>query len=490
MVGARVPSSPLPSPRGRNGLPEVPAEWVPDREAARCMQCDAAFWFLRRRHHCRACGAVCCDACTRERAEVSWHSKRQRVCRCVADAIKEAEENERALFVPDRLSAALPSLSGDQPADSASPVASRRRRVRLPGCTDESQYSTRVVRCTSAPGAPAANQEKVKELISLASALHLQDRVLEAEGAVVKAEEAQGSVPDWGSDAELVQQIRKRAVHTRNALKSIATDDGWRLCSDVGGIRTLHRCVGGSIHETRVEGEVDAPVFFVVALLNEIDLFPLWVPKIMGFGINSADTLAVPSVTKRVAFVDVKLPWPMAMRDVTFAVDGVTVPKTQVATAVAGKVVESPENADEEQKDESGQRPDLQVVIMLNSVTSSSECDVPSPKNGAVRIDLFEGSGIVLSRGKRPGGCFVQAVMRIDPKMMVPDWLLNLSNRQLAYIFIHQVRRAVELVKGEQWRERYCNPDNAFYSYMRRRILADLPEQANTLPPVDPTLRQ
>lgn len=36
--------------------------WVPDSEAPNCMNCYQRFTFTKRRHHCRACGKVCCSA--------------------------------------------------------------------------------------------------------------------------------------------------------------------------------------------------------------------------------------------------------------------------------------------------------------------------------------------------------------------------------------------------------------------------------------------
>lgn len=41
---------------------------VEDAEAAECGQCGTAFSFFTRRHHCRLCGDVFCDACTQHRA--------------------------------------------------------------------------------------------------------------------------------------------------------------------------------------------------------------------------------------------------------------------------------------------------------------------------------------------------------------------------------------------------------------------------------------
>ncbi|KAK5886607.1 hypothetical protein CesoFtcFv8_017621 [Champsocephalus esox] len=61
------------SPSGLRMVPENGAfhspfslnepQWVPDKECARCMQCDTKFDFIRRKHHCRRCGRCFCDKC-------------------------------------------------------------------------------------------------------------------------------------------------------------------------------------------------------------------------------------------------------------------------------------------------------------------------------------------------------------------------------------------------------------------------------------------
>lgn len=47
--------------------PLKPPTWVPDSEASVCRLCETPFTFFNRRHHCRACGQVVCNDCSRRR---------------------------------------------------------------------------------------------------------------------------------------------------------------------------------------------------------------------------------------------------------------------------------------------------------------------------------------------------------------------------------------------------------------------------------------
>ncbi|KAF2362143.1 Zinc finger FYVE domain-containing protein 21 C-terminal [Trinorchestia longiramus] len=66
--------------RSKSGLRIIPAndnerspfelvepEWVPDNDSPSCMECREKFDFLKRRHHCRRCGRVCCAGCCNAR---------------------------------------------------------------------------------------------------------------------------------------------------------------------------------------------------------------------------------------------------------------------------------------------------------------------------------------------------------------------------------------------------------------------------------------
>ena len=56
--------------------------WVPDSEAHECMRCNKTkFSALQRRHHCRMCGFVVCNACSSRKCKIEHQSSRPlRVC--------------------------------------------------------------------------------------------------------------------------------------------------------------------------------------------------------------------------------------------------------------------------------------------------------------------------------------------------------------------------------------------------------------------------
>lgn len=57
--------------------------WIPDHAAEKCMRCLNKFSATKRRHHCRKCGFVVCNACSKQRAVIAHiHATKQlRICR-------------------------------------------------------------------------------------------------------------------------------------------------------------------------------------------------------------------------------------------------------------------------------------------------------------------------------------------------------------------------------------------------------------------------
>ena len=94
--------------------PRTPSTWIPDERVQRCFSCNASFSFLKRKHHCRACGRVFCYTCTAYRESLPSYFKSyapspvelmtgtQRMCAQCASSLRKTTNCEwlvRALSV-------------------------------------------------------------------------------------------------------------------------------------------------------------------------------------------------------------------------------------------------------------------------------------------------------------------------------------------------------------------------------------------------------
>lgn len=62
-------------------LGKVQPYWIPDSETTFCMQCNLKFSFIKRRHHCRACGQVLCSTCCSLKAKLAYMGDTEaRIC--------------------------------------------------------------------------------------------------------------------------------------------------------------------------------------------------------------------------------------------------------------------------------------------------------------------------------------------------------------------------------------------------------------------------
>lgn len=74
------------------------SSWIPDWSTFKCMRCLESFTPTKRRHHCRSCGFVVCNTCSKQRVVISniHPTKKLRVCRlCKINIEKDDVARER-----------------------------------------------------------------------------------------------------------------------------------------------------------------------------------------------------------------------------------------------------------------------------------------------------------------------------------------------------------------------------------------------------------
>ena len=108
---SRLPSCALPP--GEWATPAAAIKWTPNDASQGCERCGSEWnLFFNRRHHCRACGGLFCDACTLARVplpHLGYGRDPQRVCGACGvaamvqhDAERDADGTPARLLTPAR----------------------------------------------------------------------------------------------------------------------------------------------------------------------------------------------------------------------------------------------------------------------------------------------------------------------------------------------------------------------------------------------------
>lgn len=300
--------------------------------------------------------------------------------------------------------------------------------------------------------APAQLLEHVLELFS-------QHKVTLA-GRFLQVLEEKGILPPTNATIagklEALRTVYRRVVQLRT---SLANTKGWEVQRDSGGIRCLFQGHSSGFVRILLEAEVEAPVFDLIALLREVELWQRWVPSFAGLGLTASRQLGHTSPLNMCFHTVIHLPWPFSDRSCTFAVDG----------------IDCMDTADAPQ----------QVVVLLDSSLAQRNCLQPIKKSKSTAVELLD-SGVVITPGEVAGTkhTFVQVIVTVDPKMSVPRWLVNVAVRNMCFLLMVQLRHAVSVTRGEDYLAKTTDPDNEFYAFIRKRMAESLPKELSLAPSV------
>lgn len=281
--------------------------------------------------------------------------------------------------------------------------------------------------------------------------------------------------------------------HPQHALQTVTAGDPnkfrplskWKLIREHEGIRAAMRIdqvfQDPKQEDTRVltfsmEGACELDMFSILSLLNEADSWSNWVPTFMGLGLVKSEILEKTSPTNFVVRLLLRLPFPFAWRKVVFRVRGFDAMKAPLNKEDAKKEVK-------------------QVVMQLENVSAKEEreiltrsetynADNEAEYEGSHRAFLDNSFFLVTpmrngAAATAPGAehqenkrcCYLQVVINIAPRVSsCPEWLVNATFKNLAFLIFEQIRQGGRLVEASLYRDRYMDPNNELYCYLRKRI--------------------
>ena len=138
-----------------------------------------------------------------------------------------------------------------------------------------------------------------------------------------------------------IESILNRARSMDDLRSRCLSDDGWSLQKESHDVKTYYQTSASQsgLHSVRLDGDVDAPVFMLLCLFHEVDLFTRWIPSYALLGLGFAKCVAHPSPTELMVHMNVNIPWPFMNRYCFFKCDGIdcmddTVPQIGVIMTV------------------------------------------------------------------------------------------------------------------------------------------------------------
>jgi hypothetical protein len=278
---------------------------------------------------------------------------------------------------------------------------------------------------------------------SRAEELFREDKLHESHALVETLERSLEKAVEAGEDAEAATCVLSdygtlfgKVKHEFGLLRTLLeyaghSEDDWTLARDDGGVQTHFRQGEEGLVTVRLSGVIEASVVNFVAVMQENDLWPEWIPRL-----SHASTHKAVSRFHKVVFVRVNGMGPVAAR--YLYLDG----RGYDLLATAGAIVILARNAE-----------DVEAAAPV--------------KESDVMLRLLAGGAILLPVA--PDVTQVVLLGRADPALpVIPFWLLNMVTKQLAHQAFEVMReRSAQL--PPVYAERIAqNP--AVYAEVRRRM--------------------
>jgi hypothetical protein len=238
-------------------------------------------------------------------------------------------------------------------------------------------------------------------------------------------------------------------------LRLMESSEGWNLVKESARMRTWYRNEEGNpIHSIKIEATLDAPLFNILAIINEVDLYVDWVPFLK----ISRETLVL-SKYRRGAFFHFGLPWPLSDRDASIYAYGVDMLQDRNMMTVLVRSIGEGFGADG-----AGQTGGIYAQQLLDAAPASAA--------GAVRVDVRMSGGLL--KPLSPTSTQLILIANANPQMaIIPYWLLNFVTKQLGGVLVSKLEGFAQDLDR--------NPTSKFRQRIaeKPRIYADIQARVN-----------
>jgi hypothetical protein len=188
-------------------------------------------------------------------------------------------------------------------------------------------------------------------------------------------------------------------------------NSNWQYVTSADGIAVFAREVPGRGFPTfRGIGTVDSNVFDVLAVLSDIERYPLWTA-----GCKEARQLRKVSEREYLLYTRIDAPWPVADRD----------------AVTRGVVYVDRKNR------------------VVNLRFAAIESPLKGPVKGVVRMMSFQGHYRLTVLGESK--TLVDYEVDADPGGLVPKWLAKLTTRRFPLDTIRNLRKQAKKTSQERW---------------------------------------
>ncbi|KAG2370642.1 hypothetical protein C9374_014726 [Naegleria lovaniensis] len=242
--------------------------------------------------------------------------------------------------------------------------------------------------------------------------------------------------------SEITQKL-KQIIHdgklAEQVMREFNSDDGWKLCVEKDKMQSFYKDNGRGMHAVKVQGHISAPIFQVLSIFYEVDLYKSWVPQMR-------ESLIIHKLAKYrfLSYFSFDLPWPFSSRDLisyAFAVDKL---ETDGSIMVAVKGVTS------------------KSLPQHKDIISKFE----KPNNVCAECEY---SGFLV-KYISPEETYVQIVGSIDPKLSyVPYWFINMVTDHASYLSMLKLRNVSAKVPDSEYQKR-IDTNDTIYGDIKRRL--------------------